>query len=211
MFNNLYMRSVSDERKAWAIIRDTAMGLFAEHGPSEVTIRDIAAAAKVSPALVIHHFGSKEGLRDAIDRHVAGFVEALMSELARFPADMDEGSLVRSFSTQLEQQPALAGYVRRMFIDDGPAGDALFDRLFAATTAGIERLVAQGLVRPAQDEPTRAAFLLVNDLGAMLLRRQIHRVLGTDPFTGPGLERWTVELMDIYVNGMFARDLEPGE
>ena len=33
-------------------------------------IRAIAADAGVSPGLVVHHFGSKDGLREACDRHV---------------------------------------------------------------------------------------------------------------------------------------------
>jgi AcrR family transcriptional regulator len=186
------------------------MKLFAERSPFDVTIRDIAAAAGVSPALVIHHYGSKEGLRGAVDRHVVGFFEAMMTELTRFSEEFDEASLVKFFAVQLESQPALAGYVRRLLIDDGPAGDELFGRLFEAATVGLQRLAAQGLIRPAHDEPTRAAFLLANDLGAVLLRRQIERVLGTDPLTGPGLERWTVEIMDIYMNGLSAGGIGDG-
>jgi hypothetical protein len=45
MFNTLYMRSASD---LTARIRDAA----------------------VSPALVVHHFGSKDGLRQASDEYV---------------------------------------------------------------------------------------------------------------------------------------------
>lgn len=43
-------------------ILDAARTLFAERGYRAVTVRDIAAAASCSPALVIKHFGSKEGL-----------------------------------------------------------------------------------------------------------------------------------------------------
>ena len=43
---------------AKAVIRNTALRLFAERGPDGVSVREIAAAAGVSPALVIHHYGS---------------------------------------------------------------------------------------------------------------------------------------------------------
>ncbi len=198
------MRLLPDDRKTSAVIRDTAMELFAERGSSKVTIREIAAAAGVSPSLIMHHFGSKEGLQEAIGSHVVAFVEAVLAEFAQVSEETAEASFVRSLAAEFGMQPALAGYVRRLLVDDGPVGDSLFDRLFEVTVAGLDSLVAQGVVRPAQDERVRAAFLLVNDLGVMLLRRQVERVLGIDPLARPGLEQWTVELMDIYMNGMFA-------
>ena len=38
------------------------------------TVRGIAARAGVSPALVQHHFGTKDGLRRACDEHVLGYI-----------------------------------------------------------------------------------------------------------------------------------------
>ena len=66
----LNMGSVPDDRTARAVIRDEALRLFAGRGPDAVTVRQIAAAAGVSPGLVIHHFGSKDGLREAVDQYV---------------------------------------------------------------------------------------------------------------------------------------------
>jgi AcrR family transcriptional regulator len=43
-------------------IRVAATELFANRGYSNTTVRDIASAAEVDPALVIRHFGSKEKL-----------------------------------------------------------------------------------------------------------------------------------------------------
>ena len=55
----------SSDLTAKARIRDRALLLFAERGPDRVTVRDVAVAADVSPGLVMHHFGSKAGLREA--------------------------------------------------------------------------------------------------------------------------------------------------
>jgi len=61
VFSILNMRSV-DDLTAAARIRDAAIERFGEQGFS-VGLRPIAEAAGVSAALVIHHFGSKDGLR----------------------------------------------------------------------------------------------------------------------------------------------------
>jgi Bacterial regulatory proteins, tetR family len=45
-----------------AAILDAARRLFAEHGHDGTTVRDIAAAASIDPAMVIRYFGSKDEL-----------------------------------------------------------------------------------------------------------------------------------------------------
>jgi AcrR family transcriptional regulator len=50
------------ESSARADILEAARTSFAEHGYDRATIRDIAGRAGVDPALVMHYFGSKEGL-----------------------------------------------------------------------------------------------------------------------------------------------------
>ncbi len=55
-----------DERGVLAArIVAAARDEFAEHGWAGTTIRAVARAADVDPALVYHYFGSKEGLLDA--------------------------------------------------------------------------------------------------------------------------------------------------
>lgn len=52
-----------------------ARQLFAEHGYNGVTIRDIATAAGVSPALVIKHYRSKAELFNEMGPHDISFAE----------------------------------------------------------------------------------------------------------------------------------------
>src|ERR1043166_4652894 len=75
------MSSVADEGDltAKANIRNAALRLFAERGHDAVTVREIAAAAGVSPALVVHHFGSKEGVRAAVDGYAGQAFDALFA------------------------------------------------------------------------------------------------------------------------------------
>lgn len=84
----------------------------------------------------------------------------------------------------------MAGYVRRLLVDGGLAGVALYERLFEATRAGMQELQQVGVVRPALDERLRSAFLLGNDLAMLLLLRpHIWQVVGIDPLASDGLAR----------------------
>ncbi|WP_083751453.1 TetR/AcrR family transcriptional regulator [Saccharothrix sp. ALI-22-I] len=63
------MRSASD-LTARVRIRDAALAGFGAEGVAGTSVRAVAADAGVSAALVLHHFGSKEGLRQACDEYV---------------------------------------------------------------------------------------------------------------------------------------------
>ena len=185
------------------------MRLFADRGAAAVTVREIAAAAGVSAGLVMHHYGSKDGLKDAVDRRAVAFFEEMLGELAQIGEEGGSTSLAELFAARLENEPVMVDYVRRLLLDGGEAADALFGKLFDATVAGMRALADAGVARPAPDEPIRTAFLLANDLSLVLLRRQIARVTGTDPLTRQGLVRWTAAVMDVYAGGIFAAPAGP--
>ena len=179
------------------------MELFAERGYAGVTVRQIAAGAGVSPALVIHHYGSKENLRAVLDERVAAFVESMLADLATVPEEGGSASVAELFADRLEHEPAMAGYVARLLRDGGPAGVALFGRLYQLTREGMHALAQAGVVRPSRDEPVRDAFLLSNDLAMLLLRPHLSEVVGIDPLSRDGLVRWSAEVVDLYTRGVF--------
>ena len=87
----------SADLTAAARIRDAAIEQFGEHGFG-VGLRTIAEAAGVSAALVIHHFGSKDGLRKACARHGRPFTELEISVTPKAEPGLDR-DLARRFST----------------------------------------------------------------------------------------------------------------
>ena len=175
------------------------MRLFAERGVAAVTVRNVATACGVSAPLVIHHYKSKEGLKQAVDEHALAFVEQMFTLLEGVDAaDLDLAAVSSPFAELLEREPDVLGYVRRMLVDGGPPAEALFRRLYGITRVALPAMEAAGLLRLGPDPDTQAAFLLVNDLGAVILRDQIRSVLGVDPLTGPGIARWSQTVFDVY-------------
>jgi AcrR family transcriptional regulator len=199
------------DRTARAAIRDTALTLFAARGPDAVTVREIAAEAGVSPALVLHHYGSKEGLRAAVDEHAAAAFDAMLAELG--DDSMGEAltggstaSLAEAFAAGVPEDSPLPAYLRRLLLSGDPAGEALVARWHAMTVGVLEQLEAAGVARPSGDRPVRAAFMLANDLAVLLLAPQLAAVLGESPLSAHGMARWATEATDVYVRGAFRAD-----
>jgi AcrR family transcriptional regulator len=196
------MRSTGDLTSA-ALIRDAAMRLFAQRGTAAVTIRAIAREAGVSPSLVIHHYGSKESLKRAVDEHVVAFLDEMLATSLEISAeDPLAAATDAALASRLADSPALP-YLRRILIDGGDAAKATFRSLYDMSLEICERYEAAGAFRPSSDNRARAAVLLANDMAVILLRDQVREVLGVDPIEGAGLARWGAAVMEIYAGGVF--------
>ena len=57
-----------------AALIEAASRLFAERGPAHVSVREIAREADVNHGLIHRHFGSKDGLLQAVMQHLAAGV-----------------------------------------------------------------------------------------------------------------------------------------
>lgn len=192
------MRSAANgDLTAKAQIRDTALRLFAADGFDAVGVRRIAAEVGVSPALVLHHFGSKQGLRQAIDDHVI----ATFDELVGTPTDGEVVAVLRgqdrsgvdAFSARMAADPAVLSYLRRMLLSDDEAARRLVGHWHAMSVDMLTQLARRGLLDPGPDPAVRAALLLSADLGVILLRTQLTEVLGFDPLATEGIQRWAAD------------------
>ena len=207
----LNMSSVTDrgDLTARANIRNAALRLFADRGPDAVTVREIATQAGVSPGLVLHHFGSKDGLRAEVDAFAArafdGIFEAMPPEelVELLVGGAPKGSLAEAFARGFPPDSPLPAYLGRLLLTNDPAGAALFGGWYAATRNLLDALVEMGAARPSEDPDIRAAFFLVNDLALILLRDPIAMAIGADPLTPEGIDRWAREVRTIYADGAF--------
>jgi AcrR family transcriptional regulator len=167
-------------------------------------VRAIAERAGVSPALVIHHFGSKERLRAACDAFVAGFVRERKVEAMKAGPGLDPLALLRDDDDRL---PLLA-YLARALQDGSPAVAALVDEMVADAEAVLAAGVASGMVRPLDHPRGVAAVLTLWSLGALVLHEHARRVLGTDltgPMSSAALSAgYTVPAMEILTHGLVA-------
>lgn len=166
----------ADDRSTAARIRDAAIELFGEAGVAATSVRAIAAAAGVSPALVIHHFGSKDQLRVACDEHVAATIRENKTAAMAQGASLDPTAALRDAS----DGGTLFRYLARTLVDGSPHVAELVDELVSDAVEYMELGVEQGMLQPTDDPHGRAAVLTVWSLGALVLHEHLQRLTGAD-------------------------------
>lgn len=143
-----------DERGVLAArILEVARASFAEHGYAGTTVRAVARAADVDPALVHHYYGSKEGLLDAattppqsyLDEIVAAWGapdrlgEQLVRRMLRNWADPAHAPVLRAIVQIAGVEPVTREKLR-LIVERSHMGPA------AQTLPEGERLLRSGLV-----------------------------------------------------------------
>lgn len=182
-----------------------ALEVFSDRGTSATTMQDVARAADVSVGLVQHHFGSKDGLIEAVDGHVLAVIATAMS--ASLPASAPDAVLELG-----ERVHALLGdhlpevdYFAKMIVTGTVAGSAFFDAMVSIIKVHWQN-VADSSDNGAELDVTWAALNpLMLVLGPLILRRHIDRQL-PEPFTTETqLARW-----ESAVNTLLSRGQLPG-
>lgn len=196
MFSLLNMRS-SDDLTATARIRDAAMKLWGEQGFG-ASVRAIAEQAGVSAALVIHHFGSKDGLQRAVDENVLEFIR---SEKSKAITSNDPNVWLDALDEVGEFAP-MVRYLMRSMQSGGEPGRELLLRSIDDAEAYMEEGVQAGRIRPSRDPKARAKWLSLNGYGSLVIYLQLHP--GEDLRTV--LRRYCDELIfpaiEVYTEGL---------
>lgn len=149
---------------ARARVRDAAVGLFGRSG-FNVSVRAIADAAGVSPGLILHHFGSKQGLREACDDYVLRRIRDYKEQAVR-PASADQLLLTMA---SVEESAPLVGYALQSLLAGGDLARSFIDHFAADAEEWIAEGVRAGTILPSLDEKARARYLTVQGFGALLL------------------------------------------
>jgi AcrR family transcriptional regulator len=193
----------SDDLTTRARIRDAAIVLFGRDGFAATSVRAIATAAAVSPALVLHHFGSKDDLRAACDAFI---VESSIGRNDELGDGSAAAATIQRWLADVEQFRPQLDYMARMLSDGGPGADRLFDLLLAGTTEMIRGQIATGVMRAVPDLDVTALYVTAYGIVPILLGRQIGRVLGVDGMSTEAIRRSTLPLLDLYTHGLYTDD-----
>lgn len=181
------MRSTRDE------IAAAAVRCFARDGFGS-SLRTVAADAGVSAALIVHHFGSKQGLIEACDEQVLRVADEKQRLMT-----VDGIAAAAAWVGAVMQDGSVPGYISRALVEGGDAGKRLF-------TAFVD-VTEKALLDLDLPEPRMTAALLVtHSLGTMVLRDHIEAATGVAPY-GDGVAQLGIAATSLY-QGALAPFLE---
>lgn len=193
-------------------IAEAARAQFADHGYQGATIRGIAAAAEVDPALVHHYYGTKEALFAAAMRLPVVPSEVLSEALAAGRvgtrhAEAGFGALlVRTALTLWESGDLKATFVGllRSAVTSEPAAVMLREFVTETILGTMARAAGTGGHVTAAEAEYRAAMVATQMLGLGLARLvfQLPAVTGASvdelaASIGPTVERYLTGELDL--------------
>lgn len=199
-------RALDDpDRTARARIRDAAIERFANEGVAAANLKDIAADAGVSTPLVIHHFGSKDGLRAACDEYVAAVIKEQKTEAMAAGTNLDPFQAIRQ---AYEGRPVIR-YLATTIADGSPHVDALFDEMVEDSLVYMAEGVKNGILKPTDNPREQAIVLCLWQLGALVLHRQAERLLGIDLIdsTADSAIKWARINSEILAKGVINEEI----
>ncbi|MBT3995812.1 MAG: TetR family transcriptional regulator [Chloroflexi bacterium] len=165
----------TDDRTTKARIRDAAIICIAHNSVADTTVRKVASVAEVSPGLVIHHYGSMEGLRDSCDTYIAASIRKQKQETIMSGANFDVMSVIRD-----SEVGSMGGYLASVLGDDSPAVAKLVDDLVADAEDYMEQGVESGSLVPTDNPRARATVISLWSLGALAMNKHVKRLMGVD-------------------------------
>jgi AcrR family transcriptional regulator len=163
------MRSGPNDRTAVSRIRDAAIEQWGQQGFT-IGLRSIAEAAGVSAALVIHHFGSKDGLRKACDEFIAEEIREAKSESLQ---TSDPTSWLTQLA-EIESYTSMMAYLVRSMQSGSELAKSFWRLMIDNAEQYIEDGVRSGVLKPSRDPRARARFLAMAGGGSFLLYLQMH-------------------------------------
>jgi AcrR family transcriptional regulator len=165
----------TDDRTTKARIRDAAIICIAHGGVADTTVRKVASVAEVSPGLVIHHYGSMGGLREACDTYVAESIRQQKQETIMSGANFDVMTLLRD-----SKVTSMGGYLASVLVDDSPAVAKLVDDLVDDAEDYMSQGVEAGTLQATDNSRARATVISLWSLGALVMNRHLKRLMGVD-------------------------------
>ncbi len=190
-----------DPVTAKARLRQAALCAFGEKGFG-VPVREIADRAGVSAGLIAFHFGSKEGLREAVEDYVFERFWEVVHVAGDDPATNEQArrsALVEAF----RQNPEVVAFFRRVFSDDSERSRAFIRRLVDIELAQLSQQSRDGALRDLPDETMVAFVITAMHVGLMTMAPAVEEAFGASFFAPEVLDRWFAAQWDLLTNGLY--------
>jgi AcrR family transcriptional regulator len=191
------LRRTSEEARR--LILDAAEASMASRGPAGIRLQDVARAAGVSHSNVLHHFGSRAGLIEALNRRTVEDLKSVLFEVMRAAHSSTKDIIGPAFAAYRNGLAQRTLWVLQAPTRRGAATLPVFEEIVEALrvrllgTASSHVEVDKAHVRAIVHLTTIAAF------GDALIGARLRRCTSADePAARGSFEKWFGALLDTY-------------
>ena len=165
---------LNSDLTAKARIRNAALALYANYGEDATSMRAIADAAGVTVGLVVHHFRTKDGLREAIEQQI---VDLFFGAIAQVPLEGTTAEIAaardEAVADMLSDNPAVVGYLRRALLDPMGHRGRILEMLTDLTAKQVATLRNVGVASKAQRDSSQVIGVMIRQLGQLFLQPMV--------------------------------------
>jgi AcrR family transcriptional regulator len=136
----------------------------------------------VAIGLISHHFGSKDGLREAVESWIIDLFDTAIDTADQQSADpvADAAGRDAAVARMLEDHPLVVDYLRRELLES-PDDRPLLTRLTALTRQSVDSMRATGLASTDRDRVEQVVTVMVRQLGKLFLQPLIDQIVDSFP------------------------------
>jgi AcrR family transcriptional regulator len=179
------------------------MALFAQRGFAGTGLRDIAAQAGVSLGLVRTHFGSKDGLRAAIDAYVLEEIKVLYAAVIEHSAKEALERAVEDAVEWITRERDALMYARMALMEKTPGSQALFDQLLAIMRNFVDLNAKRGLLQPNIDQEWAAIYMLFDFIGPAIIEPFAKSAFGKSMYSKSMIAKRNAFMSRAFTRGFF--------
>jgi TetR/AcrR family transcriptional regulator len=176
-------RPSKDRPNGALLLLKAGQSAFARHGFEGASLRGIAAAAGVDPALAAHHFGSKEALWEAVIDRFALYLAPYVAELrelqmhAEIPIRMRLETAFRQLIAGVCGEPESGMLISRISAEKGNKLDMLVEKLIRPYHDAFEPLLLEAMREQlVAEQPVEMLYFML--LHAVTMSVSFRHVLG---------------------------------
>jgi TetR/AcrR family transcriptional regulator len=176
-------RPGKDRPNGALLLLQAGQSAFARHGFEGASLRGIAAAAGVDPALAAHHFGSKEALWEAVIERFAIYLAPYIAELrelqtqVRTPIRARTETAFRQLIAAVCGEPESGMLIARISAERGEKLDLLVEKLVRPYHDAFEPLLQEAMQEKLiAEQPLEMLYFML--LHAVTMSVSFRHVLG---------------------------------